>query len=127
MGFRLLFAVLSVSFVWGQAADPIVLQTSTILDGKGGIQKNQQIVIEGSRIREIRPGKSRPTYDLRGLTLMPGWIDAHVHLTWHFDANHKLVNNDKDPKNGGVVRGGECVDHLAGRIHHRAERRRADR
>jgi imidazolonepropionase-like amidohydrolase len=29
---------------------------------------------------------------------MPGWIDTHVHLTWHFDADHKLVNNDKDPK-----------------------------
>ena len=90
-----MFALLAMPLAWGQT---IVLQTSTILDGKGGVEKNRQIVIEGSRIREIRAGKSGATYDLRGLTVMPGWIDTHVHLTWHFDANHKLVSNDKDPK-----------------------------
>jgi imidazolonepropionase-like amidohydrolase len=31
-------------------------------------------------------------YDLRGLTVMPGWIDAHVHITWSFG---------KDGKNAG--------------------------
>jgi imidazolonepropionase-like amidohydrolase len=32
-------------------------------------------------------------YDLRGLTVLPGWIDAHVHITWHFG---------KDGKNAGT-------------------------
>jgi imidazolonepropionase-like amidohydrolase len=32
-------------------------------------------------------------YDLRGLTVMPGWIDAHVHIAWIFG---------KDGKNGGA-------------------------
>ena len=76
----------------------IVLQTSTILDGKGGTKKNQQIVIEGSRIVEIKSGSSGATYDLRGLTIMPGWIDTHVHLNWHFDAKHQLVNGREDPQ-----------------------------
>jgi imidazolonepropionase-like amidohydrolase len=31
-------------------------------------------------------------YDLRGLTVLPGWIDAHVHITWSFG---------KDGKNAG--------------------------
>jgi imidazolonepropionase-like amidohydrolase len=79
-------------------AQPIVLQTSTILDGKGGVLKNQQIVIEGSRIRAVAPGKSRATHDLRGLTVMPGWIDTHVHLNWHFDADRKLVNGREEPE-----------------------------
>jgi len=79
------------------AAQPVVLQTSTILDGKGGTLVNQQIVIEGGRIRSIGPGKAKATYDLRGLTVMPGWIDTHVHLNWHFDANQKLVNGREDP------------------------------
>jgi imidazolonepropionase-like amidohydrolase len=72
----------------------IVLQTSTILDGKGGIQKNQQIVIEGSRIASVKPGKGPATYDLRGLTVMPGWIDTHVHLDSHFDARHKMADGN---------------------------------
>src|SRR5471030_2562845 len=79
-------------------AQPIVLQTSTILDGKGGVLKNQQIVIEGGRIISVGPGKARATHGLRGLTVMPGWIDTHVHLSWHFDANHKLVNGREKPE-----------------------------
>src|SRR5271166_1447143 len=74
------------------SAQPIVLNTSTILDGKGGVLKDRQIVIEGSKITAVQAGKRTAAYDLRGLTVMPGWIDAHVHLNWHFDADHKLVN-----------------------------------
>jgi imidazolonepropionase-like amidohydrolase len=29
------------------------------------------------------------TYDLRGLTVLPGWIDAHVHITWSFGPDGK--------------------------------------
>src|SRR5229473_1582840 len=80
----------------------IVLQTSTILDGKGGVLRNQQIVIEGSRIRSLQAGTLPATYDLRGLTVMPGWIDTHVHLNWHFDAAHKLVNRGDSPQNSAL-------------------------
>jgi imidazolonepropionase-like amidohydrolase len=79
-------------------AQPIVLETSTILDGKGEVLKNQQIVIEGSRIQAVTRGKAAATYDLRGLTVMPGWIDTHIHLTWHFDSHHKLANQSEPPQ-----------------------------
>ena len=79
-------------------AQPIVLETSTILDGEGGILKNQQIVIEGSRIQAVAAGKAARNYDLRGLTVMPGWIDTHIHLTWHFDSHHKLANQSEAPQ-----------------------------
>jgi imidazolonepropionase-like amidohydrolase len=75
----------------------IVLQISTILDGRGGVLKDQQIVIEGSRIQSVKPGAGAATYDLKGLTVMPGWIDVHVHLVSHFDAHHKLVDDDPSP------------------------------
>ncbi len=83
-------------------AQPIVLDTSTILDGKGGVLKDQQIVIEGARIQAIAPAKARATYDLRGLTVMPGWIDTHIHLSWHFDSNHKLVNKAEPPQDSAL-------------------------
>jgi imidazolonepropionase-like amidohydrolase len=76
----------------------IVLQTSTILDGKGGVLKDQQIVIDGSRIQSVKPGSGAVSYDLRGLTVMPGWIDVHVHLVSHFDSRHKLVDDDPSPQ-----------------------------
>jgi imidazolonepropionase-like amidohydrolase len=76
----------------------IVIQASTVLDGKGGVLKDRQIVIEGSTIRTVQAGNAKPDYDLRGLTVMPGWIDTHIHLNWHLDANNKSVNS---PTNGG--------------------------
>jgi len=67
----------------------IVIAASTILDGKGGVLHNTRIVIEGSRIVRIDPNATPVNYDLRGLTVMPGWIDSHVHITWSFGPDGK--------------------------------------
>ena len=67
----------------------IVVAAGTLLDGKGHVIHNTRIVIEGSKIVAIDP-KARPVdYDLRGLTVLPGWIDSHVHITWSFGPNGK--------------------------------------
>jgi len=70
----------------------IVLAASAVLDGKGRVMQDIRIVIEGSRIVAIDPKAGPVDYDLRGLTVLPGWIDAHVHIAWSFG---------KDGKNGG--------------------------
>ncbi len=67
-----------------------MLQTSTILDGKGGVLKDRQIVIQGGKIAAVGPTRIAVTYNLSGLTVMPGWIDTHVHMDWHFGKNGKL-------------------------------------
>ena len=64
---------------------PIVIAASVVIDGKGHILHDVRIVIEGSKIVAIGPKIEGPVdYDLRGLTVLPGWIDAHVHITWIF-------------------------------------------
>ena len=70
----------------------VVIAASTLLDGKGHVMRNTRIVIEGTKIIAIDPKAAPVDYDLRGLTVMPGWIDAHVHITWSFG---------KDGKNAG--------------------------
>ncbi len=70
----------------------IVIAASTIVDGKGHVLKNTRIVVEGTKIVAIDPKASPIDYDLRGLTVLPGWIDAHDHITWSFG---------KDGKNAG--------------------------
>jgi imidazolonepropionase-like amidohydrolase len=67
----------------------IVIATSTVLDGKGRVFRNTRIVVQGSRIVAIDPRALPVDYDLRGLTVLPGWIDAHVHITWSFGKNGK--------------------------------------
>lgn len=81
--------------IFGQMPAPsnrIVIAASTVLDGKGHVLNNTRIVIEGSKIVRIDPKAGPVDYDLRGLTVLPGWIDAHVHVTWSFG---------KDGKNAG--------------------------
>ena len=71
------------------AAQPatVVLRTSRALDGRGGVLANVDIVIERGRIARIVPAGSATgkVVDLRGLTVLPGLIDAHVHLDWYFN------------------------------------------
>lgn len=70
----------------------IVIAASTVLDGKGRVLHDTRIVIADSKILAIDPKAGPIDYDLRGLTVLPGWIDAHVHITWSFG---------KDGKNAG--------------------------
>ena len=71
---------------------PVVLRAATVLDGLGATLRDRDVVIRDRRIDEIVPagqGTSRAEdavlYDLGDLTLLPGLIDTHVHIGWHFD------------------------------------------
>jgi imidazolonepropionase-like amidohydrolase len=81
-------------FLWAAcaAAQPVVLKTSTTLDGQGHVLKDQSIVIQDGRIVRISEASEKPTYDLSGLTVMPGWIDTHVHFAEHFDSKNRFVS-----------------------------------
>src|SRR5262245_31121104 len=64
---------------------PVVIKVGTALDGKGGTLTNTAIVVQGSKIARIDANAQGTTYDLRGLTVMPGWIDTHAHIVQHFN------------------------------------------
>src|ERR1700752_3595687 len=85
--------LLAVCCVIGASAQEnpkqIVIAASTVFDGKGGVVHNTRIVIEGSKIVRIDPKAGPVNYDLSGLTVLPGWIDSHVHITWSFGPDGK--------------------------------------
>jgi imidazolonepropionase-like amidohydrolase len=73
-----------------QSAAPraIVLQAARLLDIKNGtLVKPGEVLVEGDRIVEVGPSVKHPggaeRIDLGDRTLMPGLIDAHVHLFLH--------------------------------------------
>lgn len=81
------------------AQSRVVIDAGTVLDGRGGVAHNQQIVVENGRIVSIGPGRAKPDYDIRAATVMPGWIDTHIHLNWHMDAStHKSVSGGGNPQ-----------------------------
>jgi len=82
-----------VSSQTSSAPKHIVIAASAVLDGKGHVLHDTRIVVEGSKIVALDPKAGPVDYDLRGLTVLPGWIDAHVHITWSFG---------KDGKNAGM-------------------------
>ncbi len=92
------FVILSLAIVAACGAFPvvtraqpkrIVIAAGTLFDGKGNVVKDTRIVVEGAKIVQIDPNAGPVDYDLRSLTVMPGWIDSHVHITWSFDKNGK--------------------------------------
>ncbi|MBZ5522356.1 MAG: amidohydrolase family protein [Acidobacteriia bacterium] len=77
---------------------PVVLQAGTLLDGRGHVLHNVQIVVQGGRIIRIdQNGKATPSYDLGKLTVLPGFIDVHDHITWHFGPNGHIDDKTETP------------------------------
>lgn len=70
---------------------PIVIAANSVFDGKGRVLHNTRIIIEGSKIAAIDPKAGPVDYDLQGLTVLPGWIDAHVHIAWSFGKDGKFA------------------------------------
>src|SRR6476646_10187417 len=72
----------------------IVIGASMLLDGRGHVSRDTRVVVEGSKIVALDPKAAPVDYDLRGFTVLPGWIDSHVHITWSFGDNGKNAGAD---------------------------------
>ena len=93
----LLFLLVLISSVAAAQTQTTVLQVSTLFDGKGKVLHNTRVVVQDGKIVRIDPKASPVTYDLTGLTVMPGWIDTHTHIDWHFGPDGKLARGNEDP------------------------------
>jgi len=83
-----LLALILIAIATSARAAPLLLTHATVIDGTGApALTNTTIVIDGGTIRAIYPSSSRPepkdahVEDLEGRYLIPGLIDAHVHIT----------------------------------------------
>lgn len=81
----------------------MVIAAGVLFDGRGRVIRDTRVVVEGSKIVAVDPKAAPVDYDLRGLTVMPGWIDAHVHLTWHFGRDGKLAGADEPPRDSAYA------------------------
>lgn len=83
-------------------AQVTVIRASSVIDGRGKTMSNVDITIAQGKITKIAPsGAATPVaahfIDLRGRTVLPGLIDAHVHLTWYFNRQGRYhTNGDGD-------------------------------
>lgn len=76
--------LLGVSF-HAQTAGTLRIRAARVIDGTGQVLTNATVVVSGSRITAIESSSSAPAdVDLGQSTLLPGLIDVHVHIGWHF-------------------------------------------
>ena len=73
----------------------VVIAAKMLFDGRGKVLRDARIVVEGSKIVALDPKAMPVDYDLRDFTVMPGWIDSHVHITWSFGADGKNAGADE--------------------------------
>jgi imidazolonepropionase-like amidohydrolase len=73
----------------------VVLVTDHALDGIGGQLRNARIQVTGGKIVSLSTPTENSTIDLRGYTVLPGWIDAHVHIASHFDRTGHLATSSE--------------------------------
>jgi imidazolonepropionase-like amidohydrolase len=73
---------------------PVVIRAGSLFDGKGGVQHNAEIIVQGGKIQKIAPASGKPSYDLRSAAVLPGMIDTHVHIAWHFGPDGRYQPRD---------------------------------
>jgi imidazolonepropionase-like amidohydrolase len=84
--FVLVALVMTTSVAAQENQRVVVVRAGTLIDGTGAApRRNATIVIRGDRIAEVgtdlRVPPDAELIDLSGLTVLPGFIDAHTHLT----------------------------------------------
>jgi imidazolonepropionase-like amidohydrolase len=86
-------------------AAPVVILADRALDGRGDVLRNVRITVVQGKIVSV--GESSPntatTIDLRGYTVLPGWIDTHVHLDSHFDRTGRIAPRNEPPAEAALA------------------------
>ena len=110
----LLAAAVSSTLAWAQgpASHRTLIRAAHVLDVRTGkLADDQTVVVEGDKIQAIAPSSQVSPHpgdkvvDLGGMTVLPGLIDVHTHITMNpdFDPYHELASTDAREAITGVV------------------------
>jgi imidazolonepropionase-like amidohydrolase len=77
---------------------PIRIHAAAVFDGTGKMVRNATIVVRGSKIAAVETnGSAGATYDLGRASIVPGMIDVHAHLGWHFGKDGRFPDRPGSP------------------------------
>lgn len=115
------FAALAICLAQdaGPAKHVVVLHAARMLDvAAGKLVAPGEVLVEGERIVAVGPHVERPAgaevIDLGDATLMPGLIDAHVHLFLHPGAEDLQTVQESVPERTLIAAGAAKADLMAG-------------
>ena len=107
-----LLACASIAYLWNLAATPhlaaqdLAITNARVVAGNGTVINSGSVVVRAGKIVSVAPGPANAqgarTIDAQGMTVMPGFIDAHRHII--------NGNPEKWLKEDAVVRMQEFLD-----------------
>jgi imidazolonepropionase-like amidohydrolase len=92
----IVWLLLLTSAIYPQQQD-IRIRAARLFDGTR-LLENASVVVRGATIVAIESPTSKPVdIDVGTSTLLPGLIDVHVHIGWHFGANGRFEPRAQNP------------------------------
>jgi imidazolonepropionase-like amidohydrolase len=85
-----------------QTAPAFSIRAGRLIDGRGGVVTNVDITVRDGKIVSIGPSAGPIAHNLSALTVMPGFIDTHVHIGWHFDAKGRYHAGPEPPEQAAL-------------------------
>ena len=97
-----------------QGPQTITIRAGRLVDGRGGSRQNVVVTVRDGKIASVGQANGPVTYDLSKYTLLPGFIDTHVHILWHFGKDGRFDNRGETPQdriNAGLANARATVEH----------------
>jgi imidazolonepropionase-like amidohydrolase len=80
----------------------ITIRARQVIDGRGAAVSNGTVTVRDGKIVSVGTASGTPTIDLGNLTLLPGFIDTHVHIGWHFDEKGRYHSGPEPPEQAAL-------------------------
>jgi imidazolonepropionase-like amidohydrolase len=93
---------LGITPLLAQPSPGVTIRAGRLIDGRGGVANDVTIAIKDGKIASAANAGGAVTYDLSNLTLLPGFIDTHVHIGWHFDAKGRYHAGPEPPEQAAL-------------------------
>ncbi len=83
-------------------AAEVTLRAGAIINGDGRILPDRTVTVRDGRIVRVGGPDAPVTIDLGRATLLPGFIDTHVHIDWHFGAEGRYHTGPEPPEQNAL-------------------------
>jgi imidazolonepropionase-like amidohydrolase len=101
-----ILSLLALAPLMAQNDPGMTIRARQVIDGRGGAINNATVAIKDGKIVSVGQASGTPTIDLGNLTLLPGFIDVHVHIGWHFNEQGRY-HSGPEPAEQAALYGAE--------------------